>query len=86
MIDLRNIMSGIFTRAQEWEIIPETFANPLRRVRVGKKWAVRTDRILTTEETAAVFARLKDPHLLICETCISTGARISEVTGLAEAC
>ena len=26
--------------------------------------------------------RLEDPHLLICETCLSTGARISEVLGL----
>ena len=29
-----------------------------------------------------VLARLNDPHLLICETCLSTGARISEVLGL----
>jgi hypothetical protein len=27
MCDLRNIMSGIFTKAQEWEILPETYAN-----------------------------------------------------------
>ena len=26
--------------------------------------------------------RLEDPHLLICETCLDTGTRISEVTGL----
>lgn len=82
MVDLRNIMSGIFTRAQEWEILPESFANPMRRVRVGRKWAVRPNRILTAEETADVFSRLADPHLLICETCISTGTRISEALGL----
>lgn len=82
MIDLRNIMSGIFSRAQEWEILPETFANPMKRVKVGRKWTVRTDRILTTEETAEVFSRLEDPHLLICETCISTGTRVSEAVGL----
>ena len=29
-----------------------------------------------------VLARLSDPQLLICETCLSTGARISEVLGL----
>lgn len=40
MIDLRNVMSGIFTRGQEWEIIPETFANPIWRVKVGRKWTV----------------------------------------------
>ena len=27
-------------------------------------------------------ARLEDPHLLICETCVATGTRISVVTGL----
>jgi len=82
MIDLRNIMGGIFTRAQEWEILPETFASPLKRVKIGRKWTVRPDRILTEDETAEVFARLQDPHLLICETCISTGTRVSEAVGL----
>jgi len=82
MIDLRNIMSGIFARAQGWEILDETFANPMVRVKVGRKWTVRPDRILTQEETAQVLARLVDPQLLICETCISTGTRISEAVGL----
>jgi integrase len=82
MVDLRNIMSGIFTKAQEWEILPETFANPMSRVRIGRKWMVRPERILSEEETMQVLAGLQDPHLLICETCLSTGARISEVLGL----
>jgi integrase len=29
-----------------------------------------------------VFARLEDPQLLICETCLDTGTRISEAVGL----
>jgi integrase len=37
---------------------------------------------LSEEETMQVLARLSDPQLLICETCLSTGARISEVLGL----
>jgi len=82
MIDLRNIMSGIFARGQEWEIIPETFANRMSRVKVGRKWTVRPDRILDDDQTAAVFARLEDPQLLICETCLDTGTRISEAVGL----
>jgi len=82
MIDLRNVMSGIFTRGQEWEIIPETFANPMSRVKVGRKWTVHENRILDDDETAAVFARLEDPQLLICETCLDTGTRISEAVGL----
>lgn len=82
MIDLRNVMSGIFTRGQEWEVIPETFANPMSRVKVGRKWTVHENRILDDYETAAVFARLEDPQLLICETCLDTGTRISEAVGL----
>jgi integrase len=82
MVDLRNIMSGIITRAQEWGIIPRSFANPMQWVKIGRKWTVREDRILDDDETAAVFARLDDPQLLICETCLDTGTRISEAVGL----
>jgi integrase len=82
MVDLRNIMSGIVTRAQEWGIIPRSFANPMQWVKIGRKWTVREDRILDDDETAAVFARLEDPQLLICETCLDTGTRISEAVGL----
>jgi len=82
MVDLRNILSTIFTKAQEWEVLPDTLANPMRRVRLGRRWVVRPEQILGEEETMQVLARLDDPHLLICETCLSTGARISEVLGL----
>jgi integrase len=82
MADLRNIMSGIFTKAQEWEVLPDTFANPIARVKLPKKWEVYEKRILTEDETVRVLARLEDPHLLICQICLATGARISEVTGL----
>ena len=82
MVDLRNIISGIITKAQEWEIIPESFANPMQRVKLPKKWEVREKRILDEDQTARVLARLEDPDLLINETFLDTGARISEVTGL----
>jgi integrase len=82
MIDLRNIMGGIITRTQEWGNIPRSFANPMQWVKVGRKWAVSEDRILDDDETAAVFSRLVDPQLLICETCLDTGTRISEAVGL----
>ena len=82
MVDLRNIMSGIFTKAQEWEILPDSFANPMSRVKLPRKWEVREKRILTEEQTAGVLGRLEDPQLLVCETCVDTGTRISEVTGL----
>ena len=38
--------------------------------------------ILTEAETVRVLARLKEPNLLIVETAIATGARISEILGL----
>jgi integrase len=82
MIDLRNIMSGIITRAQEWNIVPRSYVNPMQWVKVGERWNVRPDRIYTPEETAMVFERLADPQLLICETCLYTGTRISEAVGL----
>ena len=83
MSDLRGVMSGVITKAIEWEIIPETFANPMKRVKLPKKWEVREKRILTEEQTVAVLAKIDEPdNLLIVETCLDTGTRISEVLGL----
>jgi integrase len=83
MSDLRGVMSGIITKAIEWEILPETFANPIHRVKLPKKWEVREKRILNEEQTALVLGRLNEEgNLLICETCLDAGTRISEVTGL----
>jgi integrase len=82
MDDLRNIMSGVFSKAIEWQLLPETFANPMHRVKLPPKWSVRERRILSEEQTVAVLARIEDPYLLISETCLSAGPRISEVLGL----
>jgi integrase len=54
----------------------------MSRVKIGQKWSVRPERILTDEETVRVLARLSDPNLLVIETAIATGARISEILGL----
>lgn len=82
MNDLRGIMSGIYTKAEEWGYWPEGRRNPISRVKIGEKWSVRPERILTPEETVKVLARLSDPNLLVLETAIATGARISEILGL----
>ena len=82
MNDLRGIMSGIYTKAEEWGYWPEGRRNPISRVKIGEKWSVRPERILTGEETVKVLARLSDPNLLVLETAIATGARISEILGL----
>ena len=82
MCAIRNAMSGVITKATEWEIIPRSYANPIQWVKLPKKWEVFEKRILSPEQTAQVMARLEEPNLLICETCLDTGTRISEVTGL----
>ncbi|MEO8427844.1 MAG: site-specific integrase, partial [Verrucomicrobiota bacterium] len=82
MNDLRGIMSGIFTKAEEWGYWPEGRRNPISRVKIGEKWSVRPERILTPEQTMRVLARLSDPTLLVIETTIATGVRISEILGL----
>src|SRR6202171_6414942 len=82
MNDLRGIMSGIYTKAEEWGYWPEGRRNAISRVKIGEKWSVRPERILTEEETVRVLARLSDPNLLVIETAIATGARISEILGL----
>jgi hypothetical protein len=69
---------------QVWgaDLLPDTFANPIVRVKLPKKWHVYEVRILSEEETMRVLKRMEDPHRLACEICLVTGARISEVTGL----
>jgi integrase len=82
MNDLRGILSGIYTKAEEWGYWPEGRRNPISRVKIGQKWVVRPERILNEEETVRVLARLSEPNLLVVETAIATGARISEILGL----
>jgi integrase len=83
MNDLRGILSGIYTKAEEWGYWPEGRRNPISRVKIGQKWVVRPERILNEDETVRVLARLSEPNLLVVETAIATGARISEILGLA---
>ncbi len=80
MNDLRGIMSGIYTKAEEWGYWPEGRRNPMSRVKIGEKWSARPERILTEDETTRVLARLSDPNLLVIETALATGARISELS------
>jgi integrase len=56
--------------------------SPASKAKLGKKRHKYERKILTFDETARVLARLEEPNKLIIETCIATGARISEVLGL----
>ena len=78
--DLRNIIHGIFSRAEEWGYWREK--NPAEHVRLGKAKAVRERRKMTTEETRALLAELSPQIRMIVEVALYCGLRISEVLGL----
>src|ERR1039458_2050179 len=82
MHGVRAIMSRVFYYAEGHGLWEEGRRSPASKAKIGKKRYKNERRILSFDETARVLARLEDPYLLIIETCIATGARISEVLGL----
>jgi hypothetical protein len=64
MNDLRGIMSGIYTKAEEWGYWLEGRRNPMSRVKIERKGSVRPERILTEEQTVRVLACSVIPNLL----------------------
>jgi integrase len=82
MHGVRAIMSRVFYYAEGHGLWEEGRRSPASKARLGKKRYKRERRILSFEETARVLAHLEEPTLLIVETCIATGTRISEVLGL----
>lgn len=63
--------SGVLRPARWSAVAPKCLFGTLSaRVKLGRKWVVREDRILTDEETAGVFARLTGPNPMTCETCL----------------
>ncbi len=82
MHGVRNIMSRIFYYAEGHGLWEEGKRSPASRAKLGRKRYKYERRILSFDETARVLARLDEPNKLIIETCIATGARISEVLGL----
>ncbi len=82
MHGVRAIMSRIFYYAEGHGLWEEGRRSPASKAKLGKKRHKHERKILSFDETARVLARLDDPHRLIIETCIATGARISEVLGL----
>jgi integrase len=82
MHGVRAIMSRVFYYAEGHGLWEEGKRSPASKAKIGKKRYKNERRILSFDETARVLARLEDPYMLIIETCIATGARISEVLGL----
>ena len=82
MHGVRAIMSRIFYYAEGHGLWEEGKRSPASKAKLGKKRHTYQRRILSFDETARVLALLEEPHKLVIETCIATGARISEVLGL----
>lgn len=82
MHGVRAIMTRVYHYAEGHGLWEEGKRTPVSRAKLGKKRHKYERRILTFHETARVLARLEEPNRLIVETCIATGARISEVLGL----
>jgi len=82
MHGVRAIMSRVFYHAEGHGLWEEGKRSPASKAKLGKKRHKHERRILSFNETARVLARLEEPSKLVIETCIATGARISEVLGL----
>src|SRR5688500_6580173 len=75
-------MVRIFNHVEGHGVWEEGKRSPSSEAKLGKKTYKNELRILSFEETVRVLSFLDEPYCLIIETCIATGARISEVLGL----
>lgn len=80
--DLKNILSGIFTKAKHWGHWHE--ANPVDGVDIGRKRSVRERRKLTDDQTRRLLAALPPDVRMLCSVCLFCTLRISEALGLQE--
>ena len=80
--DLRNILSNIFTKADDWGYHQDR--NPVQRVSVGRKRAVREKRKLPDEQVRLLLATLPEDVGEIIEMALFLTLRISEIFGLQE--
>jgi integrase len=80
-MDLRNILSSIFTKADDWGYWNGK-RNPVERANVGKKRVKREKRILTDDQVKMLLAALPANVRLLVKLADSTGMRISEILGL----
>lgn len=82
MHGVRGIMSRVFHYAEGHGVFQSVNGNPAAKAKLGKKRYKLERRILSLKETGCVLRCLEEPNRLVIETCIATGARISEVLGL----
>jgi len=86
-LDLRNLLSAIFTKAAEWNLWDGR--NPCEGVKVGKKKVKRLKRIPRPDDLMRFLESIQDTAIidvegayLIVVTALVAGLRISEVLGL----
>ena len=86
-MDLRNLLSAIFTKAAEWNLWEGR--NPCERVTVGKKKIKRAKRIPEAGDLARFLEAIPETAIttaagarLIVITAVVAGLRVSEVLGL----
>jgi len=78
--DLKGIISGIFTKAADWDYWSGT--NPALRTSLGPKRTARKKYGLEDEQIVALINELTGSVQLAVATAVSTGVRISELAGL----
>lgn len=80
-IDLKGILSGIFSTAKGWKLWEGD--NPTEGVRIGRKREVREKRLLSADDMRRLLAALAPGSVrLIVLIIFATGLRVSEVLGL----
>ena len=80
--DLRNILSSVFTKAEDWGYWQAK--NPVERVSVGRRLNVREKRKLTTEQQSHLLAMVPESVALMIETALFCSLRVSEILGIQE--
>jgi len=79
-IDLKGVLSAIFTAAKDWKLWEGD--NPTEGVRIGKKRLVREKRLLTADQLRTILAALEERERFIVRLLFGLGLRISEALGL----
>lgn len=80
-IDLKGILSGIFSTAKAWKLWEGD--NPAEGVRIGRKREVREKRLLSADDMRRLLAALPPgPVRFMVLVIFGTGLRVSEVLGL----
>jgi integrase len=82
MHGVKAITVRLYRHAEGHGLWEEGKRSPAAKAKLGKKRYKYERRILSFDETARILIRLEEPYKLVIETCIATGARISEVLGL----